>query len=317
MELSSANPSAGAATQVPRKRAQIFLHSPWDAVLLTLAAVELTMTTYGTLRVDAIPWPVAFALGVACIALNCTNYQCVAHNFIHLPFFRARRANRIFSVFNTLALKAPQSMYRVHHLNHHRHNNDTPNSASGQVSDRSSTYRRARADGSEERLLSYAFLGPIRGEIGVLWAGAVRRDRPLAWTELSCLLAFVGLLTALNWRGVLLFLLPVWYLGQVCALAENYLEHHGAQPGNRLTDSVSCYASLYNLVWFNNGYHQEHHYSPQVHWTKVKALRARMVPESERRVVPYAHAWNLLTPLEPGRGRVKPAAGCRGDRAAC
>ena len=76
----------------------------------------------------------------------------------------------------------------------------------------------------------------------------------------------------------LMFLLPVWFLGQAAALAENYLEHHKAAPGDARTNSVSCYNPLYNFFWFNNGYHQEHHCKPAVHWTKVKDVRGEMLP---------------------------------------
>src|SRR5262249_9370095 len=97
----------------------------------------------------------------------------------------------------------------------------------------------------------------------------------------------------LNPLGLAVFYAPVWYLGIAAAAAENYFEHHGAQPGNRKTDSVSCYGWLYNVLRFNHGYHQEHHYRPQVHWTRLPALKDQLPPESERRVVRWAHWFNV------------------------
>ena len=64
-----------------------------------------------------------------------------------------------------------------------------------------------------------------------------------------------------------------------------------ASPGSN--DSVSCYSRLYNFVWFNNGYHQEHHFRPQVHWTELPTLHPQMLPESERRVVRGWHVAGL------------------------
>jgi hypothetical protein len=43
----------------------------------------------------------------------------VAHNFIHLPFFRSRAANAGFSVYLSLLLGLPQTMWRDRHLAHH------------------------------------------------------------------------------------------------------------------------------------------------------------------------------------------------------
>jgi fatty acid desaturase len=49
----------------------------------------------------------------------------------------------------------------------------------------------------------------------------------------------------------------------------NYYEHHRAtDPDNRLADSVSYYGRWYNLMMFNEGYHQEHHLKPHLHWTR-------------------------------------------------
>lgn len=111
--------------------------------------------------------------------------------------------------------------------------------------------------------------------------------------ETVALAAFIVILYALNSKGFLFLFLPVWYLGHCSAQAENYLEHHGAIPGSRFTDSVSCYNALYNLIWFNNGYHQEHHYKPQIHWTKIPEVTSMLPPVLERRVVRGAHWFNF------------------------
>lgn len=240
---------------------------------------------------------VTMALGALLIFLICANFQCTAHNFLHNPFFVSKRLNQAFSVVNTLVLGIPQSLYRLHHLHHHKYNNDEKGPQTGTTKDRTSTYRYGRRTGEEEPILSYALLGIFRTRFGDL----IQEDKKkhTSWlidVETSALGAFVILFCVLNWKGFVCFYLPVWYLGHAAALAENYLEHHGAIPGNRFTDSVSCYNPLYNLIWFNNGYHQEHHYRPQVHWTKLPELRCLMVPASQRRVVDGAHWFNFNPP---------------------
>jgi fatty acid desaturase len=234
------------------------------------------------------------ALGAASVFLNCTNYQCISHNFLHNPFFRSARLNRIFSIVNSVALGVPQTLYKYHHLNHHQFNNDAQDPRTRKTKDRSSTYRFSRILGRPEHIVPYSVIGPIRLEVGVLYrnAQAKRRSR-LVWLEAGAVAGFAGFIAYSNLSYFLQFVVPLWFLGQVAALAENYLEHHHATPGNRLTDSVSCYNRLYNGVWFNNGYHQEHHYRPGTHWTKVPELRADMLPEQQRRVVRGAHWFNF------------------------
>jgi fatty acid desaturase len=274
-------------------RSRLFAHSRLDGLLVILALVEFGVLVYGVLTFGAVPWSHSFVVGFVVVFLTCTNFQCIAHNFIHNPFFRSRRLNRAFGVFNSLLLGGPQSLYRIHHLHHHKYNNDAIDPLTGTTQDLTSTWRHSSWPGREEGFLAYALLGYFRSDFGYLLREAKRRQwlgRVLA--ETIAILALVILFGLKNPRG-LMFYLPVWYLGNVAAQAENYLEHFGAIPGNRKTDSVSSYGRLYNLIWFNNGYHQEHHYRPQVHWTRIPAVKELLPPESQRRVVRGAHWFNF------------------------
>ena len=272
----------------------MFAHHWKDVWLVVLSGLSLGLVLFGLFAFDQLAWYALVGLGAVVVFLNCTNYQCVAHNFLHNPFFRASWLNNLFSVVNSVALGLPQTLYKYHHLNHHQFNNDVQDPATHTTEDRSSTFRHSGPAGQEEHILLYSLLGPFRTELGVLYATARNKQRTaLVWAESAAMLAFAAFLVSMNWIYFLEFVVPVWFLGQAAALAENYLEHHYARPGNRLTDSVSCYGRLYNLLWFNNGYHQEHHYRPTVHWTKVKDLRGEMLPEDQRRVVKGAHWFNF------------------------
>lgn len=270
-----------------------FAHSRWDAMLVLVSVVQVGLTGWAVWAYPLLDLPAFLGLGAVLVFLACTNYQCVAHNHIHNPLFRARPLNAAFSVFHSLGLGMPGTLYRFHHLNHHRFNNDAVDPATGTTADRSSTWRRGRR-GREEGIVPYALLGIVRTDLDELHAQAKTKGLGgQVWLETATLLVFAGALAAVSWRGVLAFYLPVWFLGQAAAFAENYLEHHGAAPGDRRSDSVSSYGWLYNLVWFNNGYHQEHHLRPQVHWTRVRAVRAEMLPDRQRKVVGGAHWFNL------------------------
>jgi fatty acid desaturase len=206
--------------------------------------------------------------------------------------------NVAFGIFNSLLIGGPQTLYRLHHLHHHKFNNDAIDLATGTTRDLTSTWRHSASPAREENFLTYALLGYFRSDFGYLLREAKRRrwlGRVIA--ETAAIVALLACFAVLNPRGLVWFYLPVWYVGNVAAQAENYLEHRGAMPGNRKTDSVSSYGMLYNLVWFNNGYHQEHHYRPQVHWTRIPEVKDLLPPESERRVVRGAH-WFNFSPVE-------------------
>jgi fatty acid desaturase len=277
-------------------RPRLFAHSRLDALLVFLALVELAVLSYGVFTFGAVPWTHSLAAGVAAVFLMATNFECIAHNFIHNPFFRSRRLNVAFGVFNAPLLGSPPSLYRVQHLHHHRYNNDAPDPATGTTRDLSSTWRHSPRPDREERFVSYALLAYFRLNIGFLLREAKRqRLIPRVIAETATIVALIAVFAIGNLPGLVCFYLPVWYCGNVAAQAQNYLEHYGATPGSRKTDSVSSYGRLYNLVWFNHGYHQEHHYRPGVHWTRIAEIKDLLPPESERRVVRWAHWFNFGT----------------------
>ncbi len=99
--------------------------------------------------------------------------------------------------------------------------------------------------------------------------------RPATWprasTKLSIeLLLVMAVLTAhLVFRPELALggLLPGLGLGLGLAAVQGEMEHrHGVGAG------VSCYNALYNAVWFNDGFHAEHHARPRMHWTALPSL---------------------------------------------
>ncbi|HEX5885319.1 MAG TPA: fatty acid desaturase, partial [Pyrinomonadaceae bacterium] len=98
-----------------------------------------------------------------------------------------------------------------------------------------------------------------------------RRRWELQQVQLDRLAQFlaVGLFLAVSWQWFLLCYLPAFYIALVLVNVQNYYEHYGAEPENRYANSVSYYGSLYNLLTFNDGYHQEHHLRPLAHWTQM------------------------------------------------
>ncbi len=72
---------------------------------------------------------------------------------------------------------------------------------------------------------------------------------------------------------------------------------------------VSSYHKLYNLIWFNNGYHAEHHYRPKVHWTKMRELHLQIREEQKRagvHVINPPHALGFLDSEYPEANRKVP-----------
>ena len=81
---------------------------------------------------------------------------------------------------------------------------------------------------------------------------------------------------------------------------------------------MSSYHRLYNLLWFNNGYHQEHHWDPKWHWTQMPQLHERIKGEMERNhtrtlrgphMTAFLEDWWLgRSPMAPPRTEERPRA---------
>src|SRR4051794_1617668 len=102
-------------------KTKLFAHSRLDGFLVLLALAQFGLLLYGVLTFGSVPWGVSLAVGLLTVFLVCTNFQCVAHNFLHNPFFTSTSLNRLFALFNSLLLGGPQTLYRLHHLHHHRY----------------------------------------------------------------------------------------------------------------------------------------------------------------------------------------------------
>jgi fatty acid desaturase len=243
--------------------------------LCGVGIVALILWTF--LGFHSLPWWVLAPAFFAIAWSYCWNMQCISHNFIHNPFFSSVWLNRAFSALETLALGVPHILYHHYHMNHHFGDSDAKG-PTGTTRDWSSIYRYGKG-GKPEGFWKYCLVSYFRVEVGPVLRVVIRHGRGQVIqtaVETAVLGAFWLWMLLADWRYFVYFYLPSYYLGWVLSYAEGYLEHYGAQPGNPYANSVSSYNRLYNLLWFNNGYHQEHHWDPKVHWTQMHGLHERL-----------------------------------------
>jgi fatty acid desaturase len=258
----------------------LFRHSAWDVLPALCGVGTLALYLWTFLWFDRLSWWLLVPAFCAVALSYCWNLQCISHNFIHNPFFQSKWLNRAFSVLETLVIGVPQVLYHHYHMNHHWGDNDAKD-AQGNTRDWSSIYRHSRDD-KPELFWRYVFLSHFRvAVVPVLRVTLRQRQLPQLAVEGLVLAGFWATMAVVNWRYLVFFYLPAYYVGWTLSYAEGYLEHYGCQPGNQFANSVSSYNRAYNLLWFNNGYHQEHHYDPKTHWTRMEELHRHIKPELE------------------------------------
>ncbi|MEV1144102.1 fatty acid desaturase [Micromonospora sp. NPDC049799] len=276
---------------VDAKPRQFWRNSPADAILLAITLTQFAGTiTLAALTPDGL-WP-RLASAALVTAMMTYSIIVVTHLFVHQPWFTDNRLNAVLSMISSANIAQSVQGYHLTHVrNHHRYNNDRKRD--GTTADITSTYRYSRDDGhaplwwylvcglassAQEWVATWGTLrrGGAVGPRETTLLGLASRNPARRAAELNQIrydrlaqLAFTVLLAALSWQWTLLCYLPSVALAFTLVNVQNYYRHFGAEPESRYANSVSHYGRLYNLLTFNDGYHQEHHLRPATHWSRL------------------------------------------------
>lgn len=313
---------------------RIWKHTPLDAIMVALSAAHLATTVWlaSTWSAASPGWRLAsFAL---VLLMTIYSVIVITHLFTHTPWFQSHALNALGSMLHSINIGQSAKVYELMHVrNHHCYGNDR-RGPDGQCRDFSSTFQEGR-NGQHASLARYAFLGafstlddiaqallsatrawrvgPAEQRVLDLLAKGPARARERRQVQLDRMAHFVAVaaLSSISWEWMLACYLPAYYLALAFINVQNYYEHYGATPDNQYADSVSYYGRLYNLLTFNDGYHQEHHLRPGAHWSRMPAVRRdceRLLSQSTRVVSPVPAIVGFLHRGRPQLDRVPSAA---------
>ncbi len=294
-------------TERARTDSKVFAFSRWDALPACAGLFHLAYFFGLFFLYPHAPLWVMLLLGFLYSLMINANINGVAHNFIHNPFFRAPLLNRLFAVAESVACCFSQTFYDVVHSQHHKGNSDRPGE-SGETIDWLSIYRHGHDDEAENPW-SYVFLSFFRDNPAAIKRELSKRGATeVRWANLELGAVVLTLLTMFffNWRYVLFYFLPFFYLGHCFSYLNGYFRHYGADPDKPIAWGVSSYGRIYNWLFFYNGYHAEHHFRPKVHWTKMEGFHQQIADQQRAegvRVIEHAHMLGFLDPNLPPRKR--------------
>jgi fatty acid desaturase len=290
----------------PTTTSRFFAHTCWDAVPAAAGLFHLAYFLGLFFLYPHAPLWIMLILGFIYSLMVNANINGVGHNFIHNPFFRSKLLNRLFGIMESIASCFSQTYYNAAHMQHHKGNSDRQDEH-GQTVDWLSIYRHGH-DGEAENPWSYVFLSLFRGDVGAVRRELRKRNNgDLFWgnLELAAFATTLFVMFLFNWRYVIFYFLPFWYLGHCFSYLNGYYRHYGANPDKPIAWGVSSYGKIYNWLFFCNGYHAEHHFRPKVHWTKMEAFR-QSIEELQKqegvRTIKHAHMLGFLDPSLPKRG---------------
>lgn len=276
--------------------------SPWknhwlDSLLFGVSVVQFATVAAWAVSFESLSPLANLGVGLFAMLLLFHNWSVVSHEFCHRPWFKADWANRCCAVFNSVNLGYPVLLYNFVHLAHHRYDN-------GPL-DPTSTYRFGK-DGKQEHWFRYAILGVFRDDTKYALREVKKhgKRRQLAF-EVAAVVLGLAAWVAISWRFFLLAYVPLFFWGQFIVRISAYFGHFNATDVNdRYANSVNYYGRLWNLLMFNEGYHQEHHIRPQEHWSeRSKTTRdfADEMQTSDTYVESFPPMFNLLAVENPRR----------------
>jgi len=285
---------------------KLLAYSKWDVVpvLSGLAHFAFLLTFFTVFPIA--PWWVLICMGFTYSVSISWNINGISHNFLHNPYFTSHFLNRIFSLVESLTMGFSQTFYEYVHQRHHMGNSDKPDEH-GETIDWLSIYRHGH-EGEAENIWSYVFLSYFRDDPKAIYNEIARRNPADAFWgvfEIAAFLAFFAFGFFLNWH-FMVFFLPFYYLGHCFSYLNGYYLHYGGNPDKPIAWGVSSYHKLYNWLWFNNGYHAEHHFRPKMHWTQMDAFHRQIAEQQRRegvRVITPPHALGFLDPNLPEKSR--------------
>jgi fatty acid desaturase len=290
----------------PTTDSKIFAHTGWDIVPTLAGLFHLAFFLAMFFLYPHLPLWVMLIMGFTYALMVNANINGVSHNFIHNPFFRPNWMNRAFGIIESIACCFSQTYYDVVHTQHHKGNADRPDET-GETIDWISIYRHGH-DGEAENPWAYVFLSFFRDNPAAIRKELRKRgSRELMWgnIELAAFATVLFVMFLFNWRYILFFFLPFFYLGHCFSYLNGYFRHYGGNPDKPVAWGVSSYGKIYNWIFFYNGYHAEHHFRPKVHWTKMEQFQrqiANLQKQEGVRVINHAHMLGFLDPNLPKRG---------------
>ncbi|GAB5489320.1 MAG: hypothetical protein Pars2KO_28900 [Parasphingorhabdus sp.] len=263
--------------QIARKHSGMF---PWLMVTWAFGNLVLWLSLWPLVLLDVIPLWLGFILATISLSLVYLPTHDAQHDIIARPGEKLRWLNELLGHATSWMIVSPFNVFRVTHLEHHRHANDPdldPDIASKAPGPWSAIWKSIKE----------------RQPSGTRGANYMKTLERVGRTDLILLaiayqLGFLAILFTLAWSGYALEAFFLWWLPYHIAMTYltfflSWAPHHPATSQARYGNTRSWKSMIGNIGSMGMQFHIVHHLHPYIPLDRTPAAYREMRPILEAR----------------------------------
>ena len=254
--------------------------TPWIAVVWAFANLAVWLSLWPLVFTGTLPLWAAFPIAVGNMALVYLPTHEAQHDIIARPGTKLRWLNELVGHATTWMLITPFQVFRVTHLDHHRHTNNP------ELDVDIST----KAKGPWHAIWNAVQLRQPKAKRNHDYtASLVRNGRPgLILLSLAYRVGFIAILGTLAWNGYALEAFFLWWLPYHIAITYivfflSWAPHHPFAEQERYRNTRSFRSKLGNIGSMGMQFHIVHHLHPYIPLHLTPAAYWEMKPILEAR----------------------------------
>ncbi len=188
----------------------------------------------------------------------------IKHNHIHVPVFKNKILNIIYDhLLNILTGTSTSSVKIIHIVNHHFYNDNEQDWGKTSQAGKASLFA---------SFIRYILITPFAFFKGKTAWVRQHKNHPLIsymrWESLFIIVIYT-VLAFIDPVACLFTVIIPFIMTQLVLTAFNFLQHFECDTENEMNSSRNITGRLFNILYFNVGFHTVHHLYPKLHWSKI------------------------------------------------
>ncbi len=263
--------------KIARKHSGMF---PWGAVAWAFGNLAVWLSLWPLVFTGLLPLWAAFPIATINLALVYLPTHEAQHDIIARPGTKLRWLNELVGHATSWMMITPFEVFRVTHLDHHRHTNDPEKDVD----------ITSMAPGPWSAIWAAIKARQPNAKRSADYVAALARNgrEDLILLSLIYKLGFIGILGTLAWNGYALEALFLWWLPYQIAITYiifflSWAPHHPGNESGRYRNTRSWRSAVGNIGSMGMQFHIVHHLHPYIPLYRTPAAYREMRPILEAR----------------------------------